>query len=297
MILTDSTPTMSADEREAQNYEAILRPIYAELISQISSYQYFSFVGGRPNHRGMDIYHLGDRSNKNGYIIPDILDAIIIEGMELQIHSNDGCLGSLVSCVPQHEVQLYEAFHNVLFTNNVDNIIVGLLEVDFTMFDPDVQSIYTLTDGRGATFTVEELSPSEMDISTHADGVYIGSISSTTGTFIEFEYRVRNGECQSIAFCLIDTTFQTLDCDYAFNYPLNITSYGYTTGIVTIDSMNINIEGGTVIHDDTFTPTVTTFTDIFDTTITTLINSYYVNIVTSNGNTLTNKIIINLKNI
>ena len=136
-----------------------------------------------------------------------------------------------------------------------------------------------------------------MDVSNHSDGVYIGRITSSRGAYMEFEYRVRTAECCSIAYALISTEFQDLDCNYGFNYPLSITTDGDSTGIVTLSSMDINIEGGTVIDSDTFAPSTTSFTDSHITTITTLLNSYYVNVVTSNGNTITNKIIINLKNI
>lgn len=295
LILTDSTPTQSSDERETDNYDAILRPIYAELIKQISEHQYLSHEGETPKHKGMDIYHIGDRTNKNGYVIPDVLDCISIEGMELDLLHDDNCLGGSLPCSPQHEVLLYEAFTNVSFTNTGEAIIIGILAVDYVNFGTDVGATFTLTDGRGTTFSIDELTPKLMDVSNHSDGVYIGSITSSRGAYMEFEYRVRNAECQSIAFSLIETTFQDLDCAYAFDYPLNITSVGTATGIVTFDSMNINIEDGTVIHSDTFAPSTTSFTDSHITTITTLLNSYYVNVVTSNGNTITNKIIINLK--
>ena len=243
----------------------------------------------------MDIYHIGERTNKNGYVIPDVLDCISIKGMELDLLHDDNCLGGSLPCIPQHEVLLYEAFRSVVFTNNGEGIIIGISSIDYVNFGTDVSATFTLTDGRGTNFTIDELTPKLMDVSNHPDGVYIGRITSSRGAYMEFEYRVRTAECYSIAHALITTEFQDLDCNYGFNYPLSITTDGDSTGIVTLSSMSINTEDGTVIHSDTFAPSTTSFTDSHITTITTLLNSYYVNVVTSNGNTITNKIIINLK--
>ena len=298
LILMDTDPHKTSDERELESYDAILRPTHAEFISQLKKHPLVYFKGVQPQSSGMDIYHLGDeRGGKVGYELPDYLDAILIEGLDLHIHAEQSCLQISVPCSPQHEVLLYEAFTNVSFTNTGEAIIIGILAVDYVNFGTDVGATFTLTDGRGTTFSIDELTPKLMDVSNHSDGVYIGSITSSRGAYMEFEYRVRTAECYSIAYALITTEFQDLDCNYGFNYPLSITTDGDSTGIVTLSSMDINIEDGTVIHSDTFAPSTTSFTDSHITTITTLLNSYYVNVVTSNGNTITNKIIINLKNI
>ena len=298
LILMDTDPHKTSDERELESYDAILRPTHAEFISQLKKHPLVYFKGVQPQSSGMDIYHLGDeRGGKVGYELPDYLDAILIEGLDLHIHAEQSCLQISVPCSPQHEVLLYEAFTNVSFTNTGEAIIIGILAVDYVNFGTDVGATFTLTDGRGTTFSIDELTPKLMDVSNHSDGVYIGRITSSRGASMEFEYRVRTAECYSIAHALITTEFQDLDCAYAFDYPLSITTDGDSTGIVTLSSMSINTEDGTVIHSDTFAPSTTSFTDSHITTITALLNSYYVNVVTSNGNTITNKIIINLKNI
>ena len=300
MILTDSTPTMTANERETQNYEAILRPIYAELISQISKYQFFSYVGSRPTHRGMDIYHLGDnRGGKNGYIIPDVLDAIIIEGMELQIHSDDRCIGN-TQCVDTHAIDLY---HNITsFTiagNGTANLIVGLLDFDFveyvvTIGDPALE----FDNGNGDVVSIELLDPISIDVSGFTDGVYIGRISSDHGgVFTEFEYVVRGGLIFGICKVFANTTFQPLICEDSFEYPLVIQSESECVGVTTIASYDINEESGTVLQSRLYPPGEANISETYTTEITTLLNSYYVNVRTSNGNTITSKIILNLINL
>lgn len=300
LILTDSLPTQSSDERETDNYDAILRPIYAELIKQIVRYPNFSFEGRLPKHNGMDIYHIGsDRGTKNGYVIPDVLDCITIEGMELQIHAENDCLIHSTGCIDTHDIDLYHNINSYTVTGNgTANLVVGLLEAKFFESDLDTgPPVFTLNDGNEGIYTIEELTPESINIGAFPNGVYIGRITSDHGAYTEFEYNVRNGLVYGICKVFANTTFQPLVCEDSFSYPLNIVSESQCAGVTTIAYYDVNIESGIVVDDKTYSPMVATISESYTTAITQLLNSYYTNVRTSNGNTLTNKIIINLKNI
>ena len=299
LILTDSTPTMSANERETQNYEAILKPILAELLAQICDYQYFKFEGELPKFKGMDIYHLGDnRGGKNGYVIPDVLDAIVIEGMELRLAPDDRCIGN-TQCVDTHDIDLYHNINSYTVTGNgTANLIVGLLAYDFfeyvvTIGDPAL----TFDDGNGDVVTIELLDPLTVNVAGFADGVYIARITSDHGAYTEFEYNVRGGLVYGICKVFANTTFQPLICEDSFEYPLAIVSESECLGVTTIASYDINEESGTVLQSRLYPPGEANISESYTTEITTLLNSYYVNVRTSNGNTITSKIILNLINL
>ena len=87
-VVTGATATMKAEQRHAENYEPILRPIYRELIKQIQAHKAFDFAG---DHRYMDRYYWGDSQQSQ---LTDIVDVIEINSLSLNIYNNPNCLTS-----------------------------------------------------------------------------------------------------------------------------------------------------------------------------------------------------------
>lgn len=301
LILTDSLPTQSSDERETDNYDAILRPIYAELIKQIVRYPNFSFEGRLPKHNGMDIYHIGsDRGTKNGYVIPDVLDCITIEGMELQIHAENDCLQISTGQSPIHEILLKDSIKEVTIQTGSNQISLTVDTVDYVNSDTLAAApVYELKwSYLGATNEINIGVPLVYNISAVPDGVYIGVITSSYGATYQFEYYVRtigaNKTIASYTHLLSQVFTEDLSLQYYFNYP-NTIAWDFYSSLALVDSLQVQTQDGTVIHE--ILPAAQTGTDDHIDQITTLLNSYTIILTTSNSNQLENKTILNLKTI
>lgn len=85
LIITLTNPTYRSDQREENNFKPILRPIYAELLNQLSKSKLF----GMPRIKDMKpvrcehFFYGTSQNNKN--IFNDFIDAIEIESIALNI--------------------------------------------------------------------------------------------------------------------------------------------------------------------------------------------------------------------
>lgn len=297
VIVTNTTPTKTADDREEESYNTYLRPIYAELISQLSSNQFVSYRGMMPKHRYMDIYHLGDeRGNKNGYTFPDFVDAILIEGMELKIYPQDTCVSGLsLACTPIHEIEVYHSITGVTL-----GATMGIIAMDITMTDvalvEDIASevSYSINMGDGIiTNDVIELDVLYRRIVSQVpDGVYIGTIRSSLGATYQFEYEVREGLLYSrVGLVVQDYDYGTLDCADSFEYPLTI-SYTANGSSMSKSEIEDGVGNSLVLYPYNQS---TNESESFETTIESLENSFGINILTTNNNLLVNTTILNIK--
>lgn len=297
VIVTNTTPTKTADDREEESYNTYLRPIYAELISQLSSNQFVSYRGMMPKHRYMDIYHLGDeRGNKNGYTFPDFVDAILIEGMELKIYPENTCINGLaLDCTPIHEIEVYHSITGVTL-----GATMGIIAMDITMTDvalvEDIASevSYSINMGDGViTNDVIELDVLyRRVVSQVPDGVYIGTIRSSLGATYQFEYEVREGLLYSrVGLVVQDYDYGTLDCADSFEYPLTI-SYTANGSSMSKSEIEDGVGNSLVLYPYNQS---TNESESFETTIESLENSFGINILTTNNNLLVNTTILNIK--
>jgi hypothetical protein len=96
IIVTPSDKDVPSEQREVIYYDRILRPIYAELMSTIKDSSYFLRVGKMAEHKYAESFKFGDSTpnGNDGYRLPDIVDAIIITGLRLQINA-DTCFGQI----------------------------------------------------------------------------------------------------------------------------------------------------------------------------------------------------------
>lgn len=88
VILTPSLATKTPAQRYADNYIPKLYPIYAEFMQLIKDSSYFiGQFGGYNTHSKIDALHMGQTDNNGNiaYKLPEILDGIIIKGLDLTI--------------------------------------------------------------------------------------------------------------------------------------------------------------------------------------------------------------------
>lgn len=297
IICTLTNANTPADTRETDNYDAILRPIYAEFLSQIRKHHHIAFKGFVPEHSHRDIYHLGDeRGGKNGYVFPDTVDAILIEGMEVVIFP-ESCLNYPISdCVAKHSVRLFNAINTVTLTIQDNSLIVEMTDVDYVNSEVGAAApVYRLDMGDGAaTQAIVLNTPIDYSVVNFPDGRYIGTITSDYGATYQFEYAIRTQAVSAyvnMSDLVID--YGTLDCLDYFAYPISFsyTANGYITGfrntsISTIagnDLVSYSYPSGDLDEDITYS-----------TVIDELPQGYYVNITTAYDNILENKTILTL---
>jgi len=297
IICTLTNSTTPADTRETDNYDAILRPIYAEFLSQLRKYHHIHFKGFVPEHSHRDIYHLGDdRGGKNGYIIPDPVDAILIEGMEVVIFPESCINYPIADCVAKHSVRLFNAINTVTLTIQDNSLLVTMTDVDYVnSVGGAAAPVYRLDMGDGTASQVITLNVAiDHSVLNLPNARYIGTITSDYGAIYQFEYYVRGQtvtEYVNMSDLIVD--YGTLSCLDYFAYPIEFsyTANGYVSGflntsISTIsgnDLVSYSYPAGDLDEDITYS-----------TVIDTLPQGWYVNITTAYNNILENKIILTL---
>lgn len=302
IILMDTDPHKSSDEREVATYNPILRPIAAELLTQLSECQYFGFDIDAVNVSHKDIYHVGGiRGGKNGYDIPDFCDAIILEGLEVDVWAANECLEASAECVPMHDVELKDYIQEVALTSSTGLLNARISSAVYVNADDQADTVsYSINWGDGGSDIDTSIGVTKTkNLEALADGVYIGTISSSYGATYQFEYQVRSsgGSKTITSITAMSETILTedLDCNNYFAYPNTIFLAFDSTGAY-VNAVQIMLADGNIIHDNSYTNTQNGDETHIE-SITQLLNSYTIILLTSNGNSLENKTILNLKNI
>lgn len=300
LILMDTDPHKTPDERELENYDPILRPTHAEFLSQLKKHPLVHFKGIQPKTRGIDIYNIGDeRGGKLGYELPDFLDGISFN-LDLHIHAEQSCLQISTGQSPIHEILLKDSIKEVTIQTGSNQISLTVDTVDYVNSDTLAAApVYELKwSYLGATNEINIGVPLVYNISAVPDGVYIGVITSSYGATYQFEYYVRtigaNKTIASYTHLLSQVFTEDLSLQYYFNYP-NTIAWDFYSSLALVDSLQVQTQDGTVIHE--ILPAAQTGTDDHIDQITTLLNSYTIILTTSNSNQLENKTILNLKTI
>jgi hypothetical protein len=294
LICMLSDPNTPADTRETNSYNAILRPIHAELLERIKRYQYISYVGRYPQHTATDIYNMGDAAgNKNGYTFPDCVDAILIEGMQLTVYANT-CIPTNTNCVAKHSVKLYDAINTVTVDTSVLGLVIEITSVSHVnSTGGDPSPTYVLNMGYiDNDFNMAVNVPFDYNVTDIPDGTYIGKIVSSYGAQYWFEYTVRSGVVTSYVHMydfLAD--YGTLDCNDYFNYPLGISLSAFAFND-TFTGIGLSTLDGNVLNEVTYTPASEDTQYTYATEIDSLPSGYLVNIYTTRNNVLENKIIL-----
>lgn len=239
----------TSDDRESDNYNTILRPIYAELISQLSKHRYISHRPlSQPKHEIVDIYNFGDDLNgsKNSVTLPDRTDVLVIKGIELFIH--DAACGEF-SCVPP-TVELFDMINEVSMAAHGSTVQVVMNAASFinnSAIDTEVD--YTLDWGdsnseiitQGTTYTHQY---------PEGENQYIITITSNYGSQAQlFAWVNESGNIDYFTRTIAQSISYDLDCtldpDYTTTLNYNI-AYNEPSGFNVI---NVSDFDGTVLYE------------------------------------------------
>jgi hypothetical protein len=300
LICVQTDKDKTASERESESYDSVLRPVYAELKSQLKRHPRITFSGITVDDDSMDIYHLGGiKGGKEGYELPDIVDAIIVQGMEFYIEPENPC--AVIPCVQKHDILLFDCICGVeVDISDRLKLKVTVTNTEFINNTGESEPIsYTIDWGNGTQQTIEVGVVANLEVESLSVGYYIATITSNYGATHQFEYSVRMTDIKGFdtLVCIYQEgySYGALDCQYYFNYPLGIVYYGMAINTL-IASTSIALENGNSVFDGAGVDTADII-ESFDTFISQLLNSYSIIVNTANSNQLENKTILNLKNI
>jgi hypothetical protein len=288
----------SWQEREDETFTPILLPIYAEFMERLKFSSSISYDGRNPEHNVVKLYHMGDtQANKNGYIVPDTVDCVLIEGLKFNLE-RDTLTCTPTPCEPVHELSFLEYISSYSVSGNgTSDLVVGISGTVFISLLPGGPVEYTINYGLGAADEViEVLTPLTFSFNGVANGTYIGIIKSSYGSQVEFEYTVTNNVLAGIVYTpSIGVDYGELDCQDNANYPIGLTFRGLSTTL-PIDSASILVSDGTYIFDEVIASLDATrsYTDY---RLTDLSESFDIQIETRSHNILNNKINLQIKTI
>lgn len=246
-----------ADTRESVNYDTILRPIYAEFISQLQRHRLITFQGRYPKHSHVDVYHMGtSNGTKNGYDLPDVVDAIVIEGLTLHLEP-DPC-GETTTSVAR--LMYYNLVNSVsLAGTGGQGLTVSLLAATYLNYEFDIPApayiCYMEHDNTNTVITIGH--PLSYQFGSEISGTFYGNISCDDGitrAFISFMYVVESGVIvlitELITMQLQNFTLSIGD-DYP-DYPFDAVGYCEMSDAV-IDSVRFDTDGGNVVSGSAIT--------------------------------------------
>lgn len=261
VIVTPSDPNKYSEDREADNYVPILRPIYAELMEVIMGSSYFDGYNRQyPTHTKTESFQLGvDSTNGNTkYLLPDCVDGIIISDLQLRIYP-DRCANTVTG-----------ATTSVSYLNNVSELsmdagitsftvsFVSAQYIDTLNVAPDdiTYQIYTQHDGTTQDITIGQ-SVSFTGLDGYEDGYYYGYIVGDDGvkqSKLYFYYRVLSQKVRgsSVRTKFQLTNFVTAGTQYT-DYPFD-TVTRHQTHTKVISTQNVSIDGGNEMWSEVYQP-------------------------------------------
>jgi hypothetical protein len=285
-VVCDSEKTYLSQERNDNSYIPTLYPIYAELCSVIADSGYFLGYNNPFTHTKRDLYHIGNETSngKDGYLLPDTLDGLIIEGTSLKLNLQPMCayrepnLCELTPCAYGLETYEYNIFENVTFEGLGTAIITATVNEYLYLYGggglpaPYLPEIDWQGDGTWVDMTTITGGGFTKTFNTaggYGDGFYIGVIRFGSAS-VEFYYKVLGGVIVKMV-TLIDQEFEysVLCADFPA-YPATmrtaITWDKAVTESYTMTGYELRIFGVSK-YTDTFAATAT-HTDTVETTLT-----------------------------
>lgn len=303
LIANLSDPHKNWELREEGNYTPVLLPIYAEFMTRLALEGAIEYEGRQPKHTMVKLYHLGDvKGGHNSYIIPDVIDAVLIEGLSFRLNGETACVGLTPPCEPYHEVQLVDYMNTLSISEGNSKLIIGLSSATFISLLPGgpIEYFVDYGDGSGAVL-LELLTPIDFDYTILAVGTYIGTITSSYGSQMQFEYTVvDSGQGKSLSSIVYMNTlsldYNDLDCADKSNYPIEI-GYRAVSTSQYFSNVSIKTNDGTQVYNELYGSTLDA-TDIYTGgRLSTTTEEYSVEVTTRLHNILKNKITLQIKTI
>lgn len=264
VIVTPSDPTALSEDREADNYVPILRPIYTELMEQIKEdNRFYGYYYHYPPHTKTESFQLGTDSpqGNKAYLLPDCVDGIIISDLVLQVYP-DRCSNTVTGPTI-----------STVYVNNVSELSGSATITDLTITFVSATYTDTLTVGYGASpqymihcDTADTDTPIVVEgtkvISSVgiADGWYKGYIycdDGVTESRLYFYYRVYGARfiTYSQQSKMLLTNF-TLTGTYYTDYPFDVITRFKSFPGADIARQTLSIDGGNEQWSETYQPLV-----------------------------------------
>lgn len=234
VIVTQSTPTKLSEDRDADSYVPVLRPIYAELMEVIKDSTYIDGYYNRyPSHTKSESYQLGTETPQGNskHLLPDCVDAIIIEDLKLSVIP-DKCrnivVGSAVATVYVNNVSELRLANDSLAFNYFTVELLSAQYIDTLSVGYAASPLYyllTTHDGQRVELLVGDTVTISSFTAEHT-GLYSGYIECDDGVTVSrltFYYKRLNSKIRLIGnqtkFLL--TNFTTSGFEYD-NYPFTV---------------------------------------------------------------------------
>jgi hypothetical protein len=122
------------------NFQKYLNPIYAELVSLIKASSEFAGYTAKVEFPKRDLIHFNSTAENNQYMLPDLLDGVLIPNLTLRLAKPRCSSASKNNCVPTHTVSLISNIKEIK-----TDIGGNFANVTFSMQE----------DVEGATYTAE----------------------------------------------------------------------------------------------------------------------------------------------
>ena len=269
LICCLSTPSESTTKRMTDSYEAILYPIYAELMNEIGINRFVMNGYRKIEHKRRDAMNMGGESGRKAYALPDYLDGLFILDMDLKMDM-DKCSMSMPSpcelepCTNGKELALLDYISQVNMSGyGSSTLSVELVSV--VLDDPgSLVPVPTYSVAWGDT-TSESIAVGDTkthDVSGLDDGWYKVSVFRDGGSSqIEMIYRVVNGELTEGNLVGYISVGSDLSCLHYPDYPITISALRTSTSPVLTGS-SVDVFGVGSPQTDSFTATDTFDGDI-----------------------------------
>lgn len=288
LVVCKSSKDLKNDKRVIDSYKPILNPICAELISVLKNSRFFSGYTSRLKVNKVDLFHLSDGANGNNYNLPDVLDGVILQNLELTIN-NKGCYKLPLPSVGYTISQLDVISEVELSGEGTDTLEVVLSEALFKDNKNGKEAKYTYTIG-DITAETEVGVVNGIYIAEFESGDYVLTIESILGAKFQSMVRISGGIVSEYVYSA------SFEVQYNLNFYKDllctILANGAISNTTNFSFVNLTHNGNTLDS--------ATNTDSYsfnEGSVLSLTNTFLIQSTTEYDVELENKHIINLKQI
>ena len=261
VIVTQTTSTMLSEQRQIQNYQPVLYPIYTELMEQIAFSRFFQGpYNPYPAHKMIESFNLSKSESgiDKALQLPEFVDGIIISNMRLRVNR------------PRVAAFTYGATKQLSYLNNVAKLTCQTGVRQLTVNFEQMNYINTALGAPTPTYAIyfshdgsfdNHFGPSRsLSKSFEAEtGDFYGYIQCSDGLTIStlwFYYSLNVGNVvkytPSSQFKLAQFNLNGFDYpDYPFNAVMQTTA-----NKPIIQGRSISSDGGNVYEEKVYTPSV-----------------------------------------
>jgi len=243
VILTPTEKNEYIPYKYENNYAKILNPIYSELVQVMKDSNYFSGYLNKMTFPKRDLNHLGNETTQGGYELPDILDGIVMEGLDLKLARK---MCDLVPCVQLYQLSPYSCIDSVEMSgSSIDNTAT----ISFTaQGDPSTSYSIICED---ASILIDAIPETPYTIDFARFGGNASSelfISGSDGSFVSIPIVIQDSRFMSYGFNItLDIRVNTSCGGYM---PISMISHAEILGAIpnAIKSVDVDLNGNIIYH-------------------------------------------------